>query len=176
VYSSEQQVKLYIANPDFEFIGKFGAPRLTSGAFLLLLKSLYKEKTRKELQYTVFGKPFHQVYEYAIKLFANYKFPKLPNSNLNTNTSSVNSVSSVSGGSNGSSVKFSSQTKIYAVGDNPLSDIKGANDAKWNSILVRTGVWQEPNKANDTDNPAKYVCANVLEAVNLILQQTNTNS
>ncbi|KAG2731865.1 hypothetical protein G9P44_005452 [Scheffersomyces stipitis] len=30
---------------------------------------------------------------------------------------------------------------IFMVGDNPASDIKGANDNGWESILVRTGVY-----------------------------------
>lgn len=30
---------------------------------------------------------------------------------------------------------------IYMIGDNPKSDIRGANAAKWKSILVRTGVF-----------------------------------
>lgn len=37
--------------------------------------------------------------------------------------------------------------RVYMVGDNPASDIQGANDYKspfnslWHSILVQTGVW-----------------------------------
>jgi len=68
------------------------------------------------------------------------------------------------------------QTQIYAVGDNPLSDIKGANAAKWKSILVRTGVWQQPNMSNDTDNPATYVCNNVLEAASIIIKNSSNNN
>lgn len=52
------------------------------------------------------------------------------------------------------------------IGDNPPVDIKGANDAGFNSILVRTGVFQ--GGENDIENPAKYVVKDVNEAVNLI--------
>ena len=31
---------------------------------------------------------------------------------------------------------------IYMIGDNPKSDIRGANNAGWKSILVRTGVFK----------------------------------
>ena len=33
--------------------------------------------------------------------------------------------------------------KIYMVGDNPESDIKGANDNGWESVLLRTGVYKD---------------------------------
>jgi len=33
-------------------------------------------------------------------------------------------------------------SNIYMVGDNPASDIAGANGAGWKSILVRTGVYR----------------------------------
>lgn len=38
------------------------------------------------------------------------------------------------------------------IGDNPKSDIKGANDAGWISILVRSGVFH--GLENDKENPA----------------------
>ena len=40
------------------------------------------------------------------------------------------------------------------IGDNPKSDIRGANAAKWKSILVRTGVFKGEN---DPLDPATYV-------------------
>lgn len=48
------------------------------------------------------------------------------------------------------------------IGDNPLSDIKGANDYhdNWQSILVRTGVFR--GEVNDLKNPADFVANNVL--------------
>jgi ribonucleotide monophosphatase NagD (HAD superfamily) len=55
---------------------------------------------------------------------------------------------------------------FYMIGDNPPVDIKGANDSGWQSILVRTGVFQ--GQENDLENPAKYVVESVKEAVELI--------
>ncbi|KAM3140632.1 hypothetical protein pb186bvf_007230 [Paramecium bursaria] len=43
---------------------------------------------------------------------------------------------------------------IYMIGDNPKSDIRGANNIGWISILVRTGVFQG---VNDPVDPAKHV-------------------
>ena len=61
---------------------------------------------------------------------------------------------------------------VYAIGDNPLSDIKGANamGERWHSILVRTGVFQ--GAENDADHPAKHVVANFAAAVDLVLSRT----
>ena len=52
---------------------------------------------------------------------------------------------------------------IVGVGDNPLSDIAGANSrgVGWTSCLVRTGCYRE---GMDT-NGAKMVCDDLLQCV-----------
>lgn len=63
--------------------------------------------------------------------------------------------------------------RIYSVGDNPMSDIRGANAAgpAFTSILVCTGVFQgRPGLDNDPLDPADHVVADVGAAVDLILQ------
>jgi len=59
---------------------------------------------------------------------------------------------------------------IFAIGDNPYSDIQGANSAgpRWYSILVRTGCYQGDQGDNHTEHPAKFVCHDVFEAVSHI--------
>jgi ribonucleotide monophosphatase NagD (HAD superfamily) len=56
------------------------------------------------------------------------------------------------------------------VGDNPDSDIDGANrrGEKWVSILVRTGVFQ--GAGNSDKHPAKYVVQDIEEAIKLIFK------
>jgi len=63
--------------------------------------------------------------------------------------------------------------KIYAVGDNPYSDIRGANEAgeRWHSILVKTGNFQ--GETNHPVYPAKTVCYDVLEATKWIINNEN---
>lgn len=53
------------------------------------------------------------------------------------------------------------------IGDNPHSDIHGANDAgsPWVSVLVRTGVFQGKHGDNSEHHPAKIVVAHVGDAV-----------
>ncbi len=61
--------------------------------------------------------------------------------------------------------------QYYAIGDNPKSDICGANAAgpKWYSILTRTGCFT--GGENDSEYPARYVADDVLAAVEFILHR-----
>lgn len=61
--------------------------------------------------------------------------------------------------------------RIYAIGDNPASDIAGANAAHghccdWVSILVRTGVFQD----DPGHHPANHVVDDVKAALHLIAE------
>ncbi len=58
---------------------------------------------------------------------------------------------------------------IYGVGDNPLTDIAGANGAggPWRSALVRTGMFQ--GKGNDAANPGHIVEDDILGVVKRVL-------
>lgn len=63
-------------------------------------------------------------------------------------------------------------SRFYMIGDNPLSDIAGANAKGWVSILVRTGIYRDDaptsENSNDTRHPATHVVDNVLDAIKLI--------
>jgi ribonucleotide monophosphatase NagD (HAD superfamily) len=63
----------------------------------------------------------------------------------------------------------------FGIGDNPLSDIKGANNAgpHWQSILVRTGMFSNVELTNDATNPADAVCDDIGAAVEYILKYTH---
>lgn len=53
------------------------------------------------------------------------------------------------------------------IGDNPESDISGANKTEgWKSVLVRTGVFR--GEDNDKEFPADYVVDDIKEAIKLI--------
>jgi ribonucleotide monophosphatase NagD (HAD superfamily) len=58
----------------------------------------------------------------------------------------------------------------YMIGDNPASDIRGANDAGpgWSSMMVRTG--NIPHSAHPREQP-KYEVDSVVEAVAFILDE-----
>lgn len=56
--------------------------------------------------------------------------------------------------------------QVYMIGDNPKSDIEGANLVSWESALVRTGVFKD----GDEDNSSLGVFDNVKEAVIAIIK------
>jgi hypothetical protein len=90
-------------------------------------------------------------------------------------------ASSSSGGSSSSDGAGASRAAaaslfsgIYAVGDNPAADVRGANTAgtPWVSVLVRTGVWQGRGAKNSDTDPAHVVVHDVLGAVQAGLHRT----
>lgn len=64
--------------------------------------------------------------------------------------------------------------QVFAVGDNPAADVRGANRAgpPWVSVLVRTGVFRG-GKNSDTD-PAQIVVDDVEAAVEAGLHRTRS--
>jgi len=65
-------------------------------------------------------------------------------------------------------------SNFYMIGDNPKSDIEGANKKGWTSILVKTGVFvvdaESSVNGNDRENPASYVVEDMKAAVELIFE------
>jgi ribonucleotide monophosphatase NagD (HAD superfamily) len=53
------------------------------------------------------------------------------------------------------------------IGDNPKTDIAGANARGWTTILVKTGVFDRKQK-NDEEHPATHVVEDFEAAVDLI--------
>ncbi|KFQ88967.1 Cat eye syndrome critical region protein 5, partial [Phoenicopterus ruber ruber] len=107
-------------NMDLLWMAEAKMPRFGHGTFLLCLENIYKKVTGRELKYeALIGKPSTVTYRYAeylIKQQAEKQGWKSP------------------------------IRRLYAVGDNPMSDIYGANlynnYLNCESILVCTGVYR----------------------------------
>ncbi|CAG8501057.1 10024_t:CDS:10 [Diversispora eburnea] len=112
-------------------------PLFAQGSFRLALESLFEKMTGLKLKYELFGKPELVTYNYAQKILVDYAVELTGNHLPNR--------------------------KIYAVGDNPRSDIVGANRYGWNSILVKTGVFQ--GEEIESQYSANHVADNILHAV-----------
>jgi HAD superfamily hydrolase (TIGR01456 family) len=138
--SKKQSVPLYFSNSDLVWANDFPVDRLAQGSFRLALETLYKKLTGHELEYTKFGKPERVTYEYAAKALQEQA------DNLGRQVD-----------------------RIFAVGDNPASDIIGANNHGWSSILVRSGVW----KGDTHDHGALHIADNVEEAVTMVIGKGN---
>ncbi|OJJ39024.1 hypothetical protein ASPWEDRAFT_36737 [Aspergillus wentii DTO 134E9] len=127
-FLQDGQPPLYFSNPDLWWAAAYHLPRLGQGAFREALEGTWAATTGGpskgvELKKTVIGKPHQGTYEFA-------------EDQLLRNRSKIF----------GSKATQPLQN-IYMVGDNPESDICGANTYRsghgsaWHSILVRTGVY-----------------------------------
>ncbi|KAL9171120.1 hypothetical protein ABFS82_04G188900 [Erythranthe guttata] len=139
------QPPLYFANDDLSYQGLFPTERLGMGAFRIALESIYNRVYPNALEYTSYGKPNPFVFKNAEKILMQSICHPIEGQNpLKT---------------------------LYMIGDNPLVDIKGAQQAgqPWFSILTRSGVFK--GKGNHPVYPADLVVDTVEEAVDYILRK-----
>lgn len=139
-YQQDNQPHLYFSNPDLWWAAAYPLPRLGQGGFREALEGVWAATTGGpskgiELKKTVIGKPYQGTYEFAER-------------QLRRNRSRIF----------GGAADLPPLQRVYMVGDNPESDIRGANSyrsefgSSWHSILVRTGVYSggEPAWAPQT--------------------------
>ena len=130
-------VPVLAVNMDLQWFAKAKIPRFGHGAFLVCLENIYKKVSGQKLIYTALvGKPSEITYRYS--------FQKLKDIADDMHVENLHTV--------------------YAIGDNPASDIYGANMfnqhimssekknvnglSKCVSVLVCSGVYQSPNSDN----------------------------
>jgi HAD superfamily hydrolase (TIGR01456 family) len=141
------QPNLIFSNPDLFWAASHELPRLGQGGFRSAFQGVWDEVTDgAELTKLVMGKPTRQTYLYSERMLQKHRAELL--SALHEEVGELK--------------------QVFMIGDNPESDIRGANDfesphgTSWDSVLVKTGVWQE-------GKPLKYkpkiIVDNVQEAV-----------
>lgn len=129
-YQQDGQPPLYFSNPDLWWAAKYHLPRLGQGGFREALEGVWAavtggEKQGVQLHKTVIGKPYAMTYEFAERRLRSHRKTLFGQVGLNDPLK-----------------------RVYMVGDNCESDIRGANTykspygSKWSSILVKTGVYQ----------------------------------
>lgn len=146
-YQSDGQPKLYFSNPDLLWASAYPLSRLGQGgfreAFLGVWRAVTKSKSGEEipLKYTILGKPHRLTYEYAEKMLLKFRQQSF-----------------------GKDVETRVPLKkVYMVGDNPESDIMGANDyrslvgAEWKSLLTKTGVFTAREGEEPSVKPTRIV-------------------
>lgn len=128
-YQQDGQPHLYFSNPDLWWAAAYPLPRLGQGGFREALEGVWAATTGGpskgiELKKTVIGKPYQGAYEFAERQLLRNRSKTFGSADLPP-------------------IK-----NVYMVGDNPESDIRGANSyrsefgSSWHSILVRTGVYR----------------------------------
>lgn len=155
-YLQDGQPHLYFSNPDLFWAAAYHLPRLGQGGFREAFEGTWAATTGGpangvELIKTVIGKPCQGTYEFAERQL-------------------VRNRSQIFGGETAHPLR-----KVYMVGDNPESDIRGANSyvsvngSDWHSILVRTGVYAGGEPAWGP----KTFADNVQKAVEWGIQDSN---
>lgn len=128
-YQQDGQPPLYFSNPDLWWAAAYPLPRLGQGGFREALEGVWAATTGGpskgvELKKNITGKPYQATYE-----FAEHQL--------------IRNRSRAFGGAITQPLR-----NVYMIGDNPASDICGANTfrsihkSEWHSILVRTGVYR----------------------------------
>jgi len=137
----EGGIPAFFAGPDLEYVTDHPLPRLGAGIFGDCVGYLFERTTGRQLTREICGKPYPITYKYAQDFLAKRAVALGYSGGLET---------------------------VIAIGDNPASDIRGANQAGWISILVRTGMFQ--GTVNDPNDPADMIVDDVHQAVRAILQ------
>ena len=143
-------IPFYVSNADVVYATDYPHPRFTQGAFVTAFQHLYQTYHNQPLQVDYCGKPYNIQYEYATQVLQQEAQRIGVHSSDTANTATA---------------------MYFGVGDNPKSDIRGANAAgpHWRSVLVRTGLFNDRNASNDSIDPAHYVCEDIVEAVQTII-------
>ncbi|KAK5164307.1 uncharacterized protein LTR77_010002 [Saxophila tyrrhenica] len=145
-YLQDGQPALYYSNPDLWWASSYHLNRLGQGGFQFAFDGLWNAVTGgAKLEKTTIGKPTQATYEYAENLLRQHRKKIWGPVGLNDPLK-----------------------RVYMVGDNPESDIQGANNyqsphgSDWTSVLVKTGVWKE---GQEPSHKPDIIHENVSEAV-----------
>ncbi|KAK8099323.1 HAD-superfamily subfamily IIA hydrolase [Apiospora kogelbergensis] len=153
-WQTDGQPTLYFSNADLFWAAQYHHPRLGQGAFQAAIAGIWKQITGgTELQRTVIGKPYKETYEYAERVLSKHRAQMLGTE----------------------ARKLEPLRSVYMIGDNPESDIRGANEfespvgTSWSSVLVRTGVYTDDR--GEPAHPPSMVVDDVAAAVEWALRQ-----
>ncbi|TIB65582.1 hypothetical protein E3P78_00427 [Wallemia ichthyophaga] len=125
--NGKQGVELHFSNPDLIWTTEYPQPRHGQGMFIEAIKMVHNIRSPDiDLQYKQYGKPYAVTYEYADNLLQQL-IKKKSNSTENP--------------------------MVVMVGDNPDSDIQGANNFGWQSALVRTDNVNNKAQATQARQP-----------------------
>lgn len=158
-YLQDNQPPLYFSNPDLLWAAQYHLSRFGQGGFREALEGVWRAVTAHsggtpELYKTVIGKPYRETYSFAEKRLLEHRETLFGKD------------------------KAPQLRKVYMVGDNPESDIRGANTyesphgIEWFSLLTRTGVYRDRPGHKPTYEP-RAIVDDVRAAVQYALKDSN---
>ncbi|KAL7411169.1 HAD-like domain-containing protein [Mrakia frigida] len=147
----EQEVEVYFCNPDLVWGSDYPLARYGAGAFKSSLLTIHKESTGQEIVSTQLGKPHKTTYDFVKVMLDSHR-----------KGMGLGRVAKA-GGEGG-------YKNVWMVGDNPASDIQGANINGLSSLLVSTGVFRPSSGVPPAHTPTKIV-SDVEEGVEWVLRK-----
>lgn len=154
-WQQDGQPELWISNLDLLWKTDYPINRFGTGAFMEALGGVWAAATGgSKLHYKALGKPSKYTYEYAHDRLLHYR-----------------SDLAAAQGASGRGRARQALRRVYMIGDNPESDIRGANEfeagdgTEWVSILVGTGVWRETAAQRTPRHVPKMMTEDVVDAV-----------
>jgi HAD superfamily hydrolase (TIGR01456 family) len=171
-------VPIIFSNNDLLWANDYPLPRFGQGAFRITVENLYRQMNRlqphENLVSTILGKPYKIQYDYAHHVLIDWRNKLQNGSKLHgTEIASQLQYRDQILPPIGQSPENSPFDKIYMVGDNPESDIIGANKNGWESVLLRTGVYKDADWDNIAGKPTVGVFDDVLQSVHHCLKENN---
>ncbi|GAP93204.1 hypothetical protein SAMD00023353_10800050 [Rosellinia necatrix] len=152
-WQEDGQPALYFSNHDLFWSATYHLPRFGQGSFQAALAGIWRQITdgKAEMRRTTIGKPYARTYAYAETVLARWRAGLLlgkredpaPDAEARRRPPPL--------------------SRVYMVGDNPESDIRGANEyvsprgTEWASLLVRTGVWDKARDGEPKYTPTAIV-------------------
>lgn len=144
-YQQDGQPPIYFSNPDLLWAASYHLSRFGQGGFREALEGVWAAvtggpKAEVELYKTVIGKPYKHTYEFAERRLSEHRKELM-----------------------GLEGDITALKRVYMVGDNPESDIAGANNfqsligTEWISLLTRTGVYRDRTGQRPTHEPRAIV-------------------
>jgi HAD superfamily hydrolase (TIGR01456 family) len=138
-FQQDGQPPIHFSNPDLLWAAAYHLPRLGQGGFRAAVEGVWEAITGGKnagvtLQKTIIGKPSHETFHFAETQLRQHR-EALAVLKLQAPPSSTEKQ------------EEPKLHRVYMVGDNPESDIRGANEylspwgSQWLSILVKSGVY-----------------------------------
>ena len=171
-WQQDGQPKVHFSNPDLLWASEYHLDRLGQGGFRQALAAVFhavvgKKKGTKDVKFEheLFGKPTFTTFAFAERKLEAHRQTLLL-------------------GAKGEEERNAPQPKletVYMIGDNPASDIAGANQyhspsgTPWDSILVQTGVYKSGTGTGTTrpEYEPKAIVPDVTAAVQWALKKSN---
>lgn len=157
-WQQDGQPTVWVSNLDLVWKTEHPINRFGTGGFVHAFRGVWREAAGHELRFKYMGKPSQITYEYAHDCL-------------------LREDSDTSPSRKDTGERRRPLRRVYMVGDNPESDVRGAlefkpeDETEYVPILVRTGVWHPTDAAPQPRWKPAVIVDDVLDAVVWAMRQ-----